>query len=311
MRPELLALLLAVVAAYGAHLLYTAVAYGWRGIAPRPTGPVRRSLSARVRERLAQAGLGDVRPVEFLAVVLLLALLGAAIGAALFGGWPAAASLAVAAGTIPVAGARSRRRTRRELAREAWPRLLEELRLQVVTLGRSIPQALFAIGDRAPAELRPAFEAARREWLRSTDLERCLEVLRGQLADPTADAVCETLLIAHEVGGSDVDRRLRDLVEDRIQDLQGRKDARAKQAGVRFARLFVLLVPAGMAVIGLAIGDGRAAYAAPSGQVAVLVALALLAGCWWWATLLLRLPDEARVFAPHEPPARHTWPVDR
>jgi len=304
MRPEVVALLLAVAAAYGVHLLYTAAVHGWRGVAPRPTGPARRPLSDRVRERLVQAGLGDVRPVEFAAVVLLLALLGAAVGVALFGGWPAAATLAAAAGAIPVAGARSRRRARQDVARESWPRLLEELRLQVVSLGRSIPQALFTVGDRAPADLQPAFAAARREWLRSTDLERCLEVLRSQLADPTADAVCETLLIAHEVGGSDVDRRLRDLVEDRIQDLQGRKDARAKQAGVRFARLFVLLVPGGMAVVGLAIGDGRAAYATPAGQIAVLIALALLAGCWWWATLLLRLPEEARVFAPHDAPRR-------
>ncbi len=297
MTAEALGLLLAVVAAYGVHLLYTAVVQGWRGLAPAPGASVRPSPQERLRDRLVQAGLGEVRLAEFTAAIVLLMLLGGAIGFALFGGWPAAVTLAIAAAAVPVAGARARRRARLEVAREAWPRLLEELRLQVVSLGRSIPQALFAVGQRAPDDLRPAFEAARREWLRSTDLERCLDVLRAQLADPTADAVCETLLIAHEIGGSDVDRRLRDLIEDRVQDLQGRKDARAKQAGVRFSRLFVLLVPAGMAVVGLAIGEGREAYAAPSGQVAVLVALGLLAGCWWWATVLLRLPDEPRVFA--------------
>src|SRR5206468_11126340 len=44
------------------------------------------------------------------------------------------------------------------------------------------------------------------------------------------------------------------LAEDRTQDLQGRKDARAKQAGVRFARRFVLVVPLGMSLAGLSIG---------------------------------------------------------
>ncbi len=84
-----------------------------------------------------------------------------------------------------------------------------------------------------------------REWLLSTDFERTLRVLKANLADPTADAVCETLLVAHEVGGTDLDRRLEALVDDRVQDTQGRKDARAKQAGARFARRFVLIVPAG------------------------------------------------------------------
>jgi hypothetical protein len=36
------------------------------------------------------------------------------------------------------------------------------------------------------------------------------------------------------------------------------------QAGVRFARRFVLLVPLGVALVGLSVGNGRAAYAKPS-----------------------------------------------
>ena len=82
-------------------------------------------------------------------------------------------------------------------------------------------------------------------------------MLKRQLADPTADATCETLLVAHELGGTDLDRRLEALAEDRRQDAHGRKDARAKQAGVRFARRFVLIVPLGMALAGLSVGNGR------------------------------------------------------
>jgi len=88
---------------------------------------------------------------------------------------------------------------------------------------------------RAPEELRPAFVTAEREWLLSTDFPRTVSTLKERLADPTADATLETLLVAYDVGGSDLERRLAALVEDRVQDLQGRKDAYAKQAGVRFA----------------------------------------------------------------------------
>jgi tight adherence protein B len=120
-------------------------------------------------------------------------------------------------------------------------------------------------------------------------------VLKDHLADPTADAACETLLVAHEIGGGGLDRRLGALVEDRTQDLQGRKDARAKQAAVRFARRFVLIVPVGMAVAGLSIGTGRAAYETPLGQLAVVLGIAAVVVCWLWAGRLMRLPEEERV----------------
>jgi tight adherence protein B len=121
-------------------------------------------------------------------------------------------------------------------------------------------------------------------------------VLKAGLADPTADAACETLLVAHEVGGTDLDRRLDALIEDRVIDVQGRKDARSKQAGVRFARRFVLLVPVGMALVGMTVGNGRAAYGTPWGQVMVAVGIACIVACWLWAGRLLALPEEERVF---------------
>src|SRR5690606_27636242 len=179
---------------------------------------------------------------------------------------------------------------------EAWPRMLEELRVRTSSLGRSIPQALFEVGRRAPEELRPAFLAAEREWSLSTDFERTIAVLKRELADATADAACETLLIAHEVGGSDLDRRLEALIEDRIQDAQGRKDARAKQAGARFARRFVLVVPAGMALVGLSVGTGREAYEGTFGQAVVTASIGMVVACWWWAGRIMAVPDEERVF---------------
>ncbi len=65
---------------------------------------------------------------------------------------------------------------------------------------------------------------------------------------------------------------------------------------MRFARRFVLVVPVGMALAGLSIGDGRAAYRTPAGQLAVAAGLCAVAACWAWAGRLLRLPEERRVF---------------
>ena len=286
-------LFLAVLAGAGTYLLYTSLALGIRGIELPRAGPEQRR---RRRDWLVQAGLADVPLRDLAAVIAALAVVGALAAYAVFGGLLPALAMGAFAATFPLASYRVRRRSRRAAAMDAWPRLLEELRILTSSLGRSIPQALFEVGSHAPEELQPAFGAAQREWLLSTDFGRTLRVLKANLADPTADAVCETLLVAHEVGGTDLDRRLEALIDDRVQDTQGRKDARAKQAGARFARRFVLIVPAGMALAGMSVGTGRAAYQTASGQMLVVLAIVMVIVCWVWAGRVMTLPEEQRVF---------------
>jgi tight adherence protein B len=297
-----IALLAAVAAGAGIYLVYSEFALGKRGLRPITASPSykRRAKSRFMAHRdewLVQAGLLDVRWSEFVAVLTVLVVLGGAVAYAVFGGVLPSIVLGFFAASFPVASSRARRASRMAAAQDSWPRMIEEIRIQTSALGRSIPQALFEVGRRGPVELRDAFEAAHREWMISTDFERTLSVLKTRLADPTADATCETLLIAHELGGSDLDRRLVALIEDRVLDAQGRKDARAKQAGVRFARRFVLLVPLGMALAGMSMGNGREAYQTAAGQVLVLVGIGMVVACWLWAAQLMKLPEEQRVFS--------------
>jgi tight adherence protein B len=289
-------LALGLLAGVGVHLLYTRAAYGKRGVAPSLGATLTRRGRSIHRSLAATSGAIGVGTAELLAVLAVLFGVGASLAGAVFGGVvPGFAGGALAA-SLPLGSARSRSNRRRAVAMESWPRMIEEIRVLAGSLGRSIPSALFEVGRRGPVELRPAFLEAHREWLVSTDLGRTLDILRTRIADPAVDATCETLLVAQGLGGADLDRRLLALSEDRLIDVQGRKDALAKQAGVRFARLFVLVVPLGMALAGLSIGTGRAAYQTPAGQVAVIVGIAVLAGCWAWASRLLGLPAEDRVF---------------
>ncbi len=278
------AVLVAVLAAAGVHLL----------VVERPA-PARRPASPHRRWR-DLAAAADLDPRRLAASTALLTLVGALGGHLVFGAAAPAAVTATFAASLPLASLASARRRRRERAAEAWPRVLDEIRVQIGSLGRSVPQALFTVGCRGPEELRPAFLAARREWALSVDLDSALAVLTRELADPTADAVAETLLVAHHLGGADLERRLADLAEARRSDVSARRDARSRLAGARFARLFVLAVPAGMALAGLSIGDGRQAYRSPTGQVVVVVALVLVAACWWWAGRVMALPEPRRVF---------------
>lgn len=292
MSGSALAAIAAILAVSGGYLIYSSIG---EASGNQRTGPAL-SPDERFRAWAQQAGLGDVRPLELAAAVMTFFIVGGLAAYVLFGGVIPAVATGSALATLPLATYRHRRHVRLAEAADAWPRVLEELRVQIGSVGRSVPQALFEAGRRAPDEWRQAFAAAEREWLLTTDFTRTASLLKERLADPTADVICETLLIAHEVGGADVDARLADLVEDRILDLQGRKDAVSRQAGLRFARRFVLIVPVGMAAAGMAIGTGRAAYESPGGQVAVAVAVASVALCWLWSSRLMRLPPEPRVF---------------
>lgn len=294
----MIALASGVAAAYGTFLLYTAVALRWSGLRPAPQANRPARTTARLAVLLADLGLTGDRRRATLATSAALGAVAGALASAVFGLGPAAALAAALGGVAPPFGARARRRRRRTAALDAWPGLIEELRVRITASGRSVPQALFDVGARAPDELRPAFAEARREWLLSADLDRATAVLRRRLADATTDVVCETLLVAHDVGGADLDRRLVALGADRLADRESRRDAEAKQAGARFARRFVLLVPAGMALAGLGIGNGRAAYETGQGQVLATAAVAVIALCWMWAGRTMALPADRRVFEP-------------
>jgi tight adherence protein B len=292
-------LVLALAAGAGVHLLHTALVDGRRDLGGRgrrgwgpDAGSGVRAVAGRSARRL---GLVDVRWRELVLASSLVAMLAALVGLAIFGSLLPALVLAGAAVAWPAATSRARQQQRLAVAHDAWPQLVEQIRVATAELGRSVPQALFEAGRSGPAVLRPAFEEAHREWLLSIDFDRTITLLKRRLADPTADAACETLLVAHQVGGTDLDARLRALVEDRLLDVQSRKDARARQAGVRFARRFVLLVPCGMALAGLSIGSGQAAYQTTWGQSLVTAGVLSVVLCWLWAGRLLKLPPEERV----------------
>jgi tight adherence protein B len=293
-------LLIGGCGALGVFYLFTSV-IGWKGIGFTP----QRESPAEVRKRgtnladwLRQAGISDVTPAQFLAVEFGAAAFAFFISFGLLGGVLPAIAIGGFAATAPLAAYRSRRRKLRDQSLEAWPRLIEEVRVHTSSLGQSIPVALNEVGRNAPTQpMRDAFANASREWTLTTDFGRMIRVLKDGLADPTADATCETLLVAHELGGTDLDRRLRALIDDRTMDVEERRDAQSRQSGVRFARWFTLCVPIGMALSGMTIGNGRDSFKTPSGQLGVLLAVLLSAGCWVWAGRIMTLPEVERTLA--------------
>lgn len=287
-------IVLALTAATGVHLLIPrSVPDGSRSSVLRRISPA--GLTAGLRRWLTRTGLESVTPRQFAAVSAGVAIAaGAAWWMAVGAGIPMLVVAGVA-GAVPTTVWRRRGAAARTATLEAWPRMIEEIRVRVGSVGQSVPQALLETGLCAPDPIRAAFVAAQRQWALTTDFESTVGVLKDSLADPTADAVCETLLVIQQVGG-DPDARLDALAADRRADLRERREADARSAGARLARWFVVIVPAGMAFAGLNLGDGRVAYSTTGGQIATVVAIAMVAGCWWWAGRIMVTPDQRRVF---------------
>jgi tight adherence protein B len=292
----MIALLIGVCGALGVFYLYTA-AIGWKGVGLAPVSDEPRPNQRRTfTEWMTQAGIEDVTPVEFVVATVAVSMFMALLAYVVFGALLPSIAIGLLGTTAPAAAYRARRTKLRAAARESWPRVIEEIRVQTSSIGRSVPVALLDVGSRSTIQpMRLAFEAANREWLLTTDFARTVSVLKQRLADPAADAVCETLLVAHDLGGSDLDRRLRSLIDDRTADLEERRDAVSRQSGVKFARWFTLVVPLGMAAVGMSIGNGRASYRTPTGQIALLLAVFCTAACWTWAGRIMTLPTAQRV----------------
>lgn len=211
----MIALLLATLAAGGTYLMVWS-----ERRSDRSPIDLRTRVAARGRLLLDQAGLDGVSLVQFLLASALVGAAAAIPALVLFGVGLPAMLVAGAGAVVPATSWRSRRAARRRAARAGWPRLIEELRVLTGSAGRSIPQALLEVGLRGPEELHSAFASAQREWALTTDFPRTVAELKRQLADPTADATCETLLVAADVGG-DLDARLAALAEDRRQTSRG------------------------------------------------------------------------------------------
>lgn len=170
-----------------------------------------------------------------LAVALLVGIVGVGVTGLLSLG------LLAAAVTVAIPGMLERRRaTRQALVVEAsWPDVLDSI-ISSVRAGMSLAESLCALAERGPEPLREPFSKFASEYRTSANFEASIIMLKAELADPVADRICEALLAARDVGGTDLGKTLRSLGDYIRQDLRFRGEARARQSWtVNGARLAV------------------------------------------------------------------------
>jgi tight adherence protein B len=298
----LAALAAAVVVASLAALVWSRLGGGPVAEQSSEGGSAARAVSrVRREEWLRQAGV-DLTPLQ------LWALCGAAaIGTfglvALATRTPlVAAAPAVAVGATPVVYLGHRRRIRLRAWQAAWPDALREL-VAAIVAGRSLAQAINALGATGPEPLREVF-ADFPALARVFGTAAALEQVKERMADPTSDRVIEVLLVAQERGGAIVRDILEDLVVATTDDLKVLDEIDTEGLEMRINGRAVLVLP-WLVLVALTVRPGpfRAFYGSTAGLLVIAAAAALSALGSWWLGRLGAQPDEPRVFAPAEPAA--------
>ena len=266
----------------------------WWSFWPAPPRRTTNKVADRVRDTLVQAGVTGVGPVVLVPagmggalVVGCLALLVVPVPAmagvaALFGAW------------LPWALLRGRAGRRVKRLRRLWPQVVDDL-ASAVRAGMSLPEAVAALGQRGPAELRAPFAAFAVDYRASGRFGDSLDSLKGALADPVADRIIEALRLTREVGGTDLGRLLRTLSAFLREDLttRGELEARASWT-VNAARLAVAAPWVVLAMLGSR-GEAAAAYSTPTGGLVLLAGAGASAFAYWLMLRLGALPEDPRV----------------
>ncbi len=259
-----------------------------------PADPSASTWTTRLQDELHQADMASVGPRALLltcgaaglaATLLVLAVSSSPPIALCFGGLGA---------WSPIALVRARARRRRTMVRDLWPEAVDHL-TSGIRAGLSLPEALTQLGDRGPAELRPAFREFGEDYRATGRFTDCLDRLKEHLADPVADRIVEALRLTREVGGSDLGRLLRTLSAFLRDDARTRAELEARQSWtVNAARL---AVAAPWVVLALLASRPEAveAYNRPTGVAVLAVGAALSVVAYRVMVRVGRLPEETRV----------------
>ena len=202
---------------------------------------------------------------------------------------------AVVVATLPRTYFARKRAQRLARVQEAWPDGLRDI-LSSVRSGSSLPSAIENLSMFGPEPLREAFQGFDL-YSRSLGVVPALEMVRDDLADPTADRVIEVLILAYERGGSVVPAILEDLAEATTRDLWTMEQIRTEVLEQKINSRVVFILPwIVLTAMTARSGAFRDFYSSPPGLLVVLAGgLMSLIGIWISSRLGVQ-PVEPRVF---------------
>lgn len=260
------------------------------------TRTVRRRVSFTDRSALwlAAAGLADVSACQFLLASVAAGLAAMVLTIVVIGSTGVALVAAFGGLVVPATYFRSRRRVVRAARRREWPDAIELL-AGAVRAGDTLPAAIGVVAERGPSSLRIVFRSVVTDHRVTGDLVGALERMGAAVADPIADRIVRTLVLAHRVGGSELGRVLRTLSAFLREDIANRREIEARQSWTVIAARVSAAAPWLVLVLVASRPQGAQAFDSPTGVMVLLVGAVVTTIGYRLMMRLGRLPEERRL----------------
>lgn len=267
----------------GAGMGLLLVITGWRGVDPhRPKRFARRHPRSR----------GDRRVVRLAGTVAVGVVTGVVTG------WVVGAVLAgLACWALPLVVGRDpqhARQVRRMEAIATWTEMLRD----TLAAAAGLEQAILATAPLVPAAIQPQISELATRLGGGERLAPALRALADQLADPTADLVISSLVLAAEYQARQLGELLGSLALAAREQASLRMRVQAGRARTRTSVRVIVGTTLGFAAAMVLLDRPYlASYDSVTGQVVLLVVGALFAVGFAWLARIATVPEPIRFFS--------------
>ena len=178
----------------------------------------------------------------------------------------------------------------------ACPELIDIL-ISGVQSGLSLNESLAGLAQRGPDILKSEFQGFTEKIYAHGDFNRALVDVKDSLAHPSVDQIIEALLIARELGGTELLTILRLLGKFIREDLALRREIEVKQSWIKNSAHLSAAAPWILLLLLSTQPATSEAFSTPTGVLILCTGLGLTALAYLWMNSLSRLPTPTRVFS--------------
>ena len=177
----------------------------------------------------------------------------------------------------------------------ACPELIDIL-ISGVQSGLSLNESLVGLTERGPDIFKEEFHKFAESLYAQGDFNKALIQVKESLAHPSFDQIVEALMIARELGGSELLTILRLLGKFIREDLALRREIEVKQNWIKNSAHLSAAAPWILLLLLSTQPATSQAFSTPTGVLILCIGLGLTALAYLWMNSLSRIPAPNRIF---------------
>ena len=178
----------------------------------------------------------------------------------------------------------------------ACPELIDIL-ISGVQSGLSLNECLVGLAQRGPVIFKSEFGEFAEQVYAHGDFNRALTDVKESLAHPSVDLIIEALLIARELGGTELLTILRLLGKFIREDLALRREIEVKQSWIKNSAHLSAAAPWILLLLLSTQPTTSKAFSTPTGVLILCTGLGMTAVAYLWMNSLSRIPTPQRIFS--------------